>query len=465
MERLSPLDAAFLEAEDADRHVSMAIASIAVFEGPAPTYEEFSAAIAARLPRVPRYRQRVRTVPLRLGPPVWVDDPDFDLGYHIRQVSLPAPGGDTELARMMAEVMAQRLDRDRPLWEDWLVTGLAGDHWAVISKVHHCMVDGVSGTDLYRVMFDQAPGTIEASAAAAPPSELAGGPSETGLLVRAALGTLLLPARATGALLHLVAHPGPAWQALRDTTRAARAASASLPPARTSSLSGPIGQQRRYAWATATLDDIRQVKRELGGTVNDVVLAAITAGFRALLLSRGEDTQPHMLPSLVPVSLRPPGGESVYDNEVSAMIVDLPVHVADPVEQLSAIRHQLGALKAANEAEAGDTLIRLAGFVPYNPWAALVRAGFRIPQREIVTVTTNVPGPRTTLYCLGRPMLQILPYVPLGSRVRIGVAIFSYRDAITFGITGDYDTTHDLEVLAYGIRDGLADLLKSAGDR
>lgn len=462
MERLSPLDAAFLEAEDADRHISMAIASIAVFEGPPPACADFTAAIAARLHLVPRYRQKVRSIPLNLGPPVWVDDATFDIGYHIREASLPAPGGQAELARLMGDVMAQRLDRDRPLWEDWLVTGLADDHWAVISKVHHCMVDGVSGTDLYRVMFDETPQPPESQGVQAPPRP-APEPSAIALLARAAVGTLLLPVRAAAAATVLSRHPLPAWRRAGETVRGARHVGTALPPAQASSLSGPIGQQRRYTWANASLEDIRQVKRLLGGTVNDVVLAAITAGFRSLLISRGEQPRAHSLPSLVPVSLRPPGGESVYDNEVSAMILDLPVHLADPVDQLSNIRSRLMELKASGEEEAGHTLTSLAGFVPYNAWAAFVRAGFRLPQRQIVTVTTNVPGPRRTLYCLGRSVEAILPYVPLGSTVRIGVAIFSYRDAVTFGITGDYDTTRDLEVLARGIEDGMAGLLKASG--
>ena len=194
MDRLNPLDARFVDAEDANPHISMAIASIAVFEGPAPTYEEFVAAIAARLPLVPRYRQKLRTLPGRVGPPVWVEDPHFDLRYHLRQTALPAPGGDLQLSRLMARVMAQRLDRDHPLWEYWLVEGLEGDHWAVVSKVHHCMVDGVSGTDLYRVIFDTSP----ESAPPAPATDswvAAPEPSDAGLVAAALLDAALLPLR------------------------------------------------------------------------------------------------------------------------------------------------------------------------------------------------------------------------------------------------------------------------------
>jgi diacylglycerol O-acyltransferase len=456
MDHLSPLDAEFVEAEDEDRHISMAIASIAVFEGPPPSYDEFVTTIGDRLPLVPRYRQKLRTVPLRLGPPIWIDDPRFDLRYHIRQTALPEPGGDPELARLMSRVMAQRLDRDRPLWEDWLVTGLAKDHWAVISKVHHSMVDGVSGTDLYRVMFDT-PAPDVVSAGAKPPSE----PSSIELLSRAASDLLLLPARSTRAAFRMVIHPKATLFATASIARAVWTLALTAAPASPSSLSGPIGQQRRYTWARVPLDDVRTIKRELGGTVNDAVLAAITAGFRTLLLSRGETPHPRTLPSLVPVSLRAPGEENLYDNRVSAMIVQLPVHLSDPVEQLSAVRKTVGALKAAGEPAAAKAAASLASYLPYQI-ASLTRLSYRIPQREIVTVTTNVPGPRQTLYCLGRPLVEILPYVPLASTIRVGVSIFSYRDQMTFGITGDYDTAPDVDVLAHGIEDGMAALLKAS---
>jgi hypothetical protein len=192
MDRLNPLDALFVDAEDADPHTSMAIASIAVFEGPAPSHEEFLAHLAGRLPRVPRYRQKLRTVPLRLGRPVWVDDPDFDLGYHVRRTALPAPGGDAQLAALMGRVMSQRLDRDHPLWEYWLAEGLNGGRWALISKVHHCMVDGVSGTDLYRVIFDFSP---ESSPPATDDRAVSAEPSPLQLAAEAALDVVVLPVR------------------------------------------------------------------------------------------------------------------------------------------------------------------------------------------------------------------------------------------------------------------------------
>jgi WS/DGAT/MGAT family acyltransferase len=460
MERLNPLDAQFIDAEDEDRQTSFAIASIAVFEGPAPSYDEFLHAIEGRLPLVPLYRRKLRTVPFRLGPPVWVDDPNFDLRYHIRQVALPAPGGDEQLGDLMARVMAQRLDRDYPLWEYWLVEGLSEDRWALISKVHHCMVDGVSGTDLYRVIFDASPEPPP------PPADRWTAPAEPSSLSLAASAyrdMLLIPLREGLALTDAaLSRPGEAVQQASQAARAVAKLATSFWPATGSSLSGPIGRQRRYTWARASLDDIKVIKRDLGGTVNDVVLAAISGGFRALLLARGERPEPHMVPSLIPVSVRSPGEESIYENRVSVLVANLPVHLADPVDRLAAIRADLADLKESKEAAAGEALVTLGRYTPYPLASWAVRLTYRLPQREIVTVTTNVPGPRQPLYGLGRKLLEIIPYVPIATSLRTGVSIFSYCDNVTFGLTGDYATTPDLDVLARGIKNGVSELLARA---
>lgn len=234
MERLKPMDAQFIAAEDEDKHASFAIASIAVFEGPPPSYDEFRSAIEARLPQVPIYRRKLRTVPFNLGPPVWVDDPNFDLNYHLRHTALPAPGGDAELTNLMARVMAQRLDRDYPLWEYWLVHGLSEDRWALISKVHHAMVDGVSGTDLYRVIFDASPDAPEPVQTAPeraarwrPPGE----PSSVRLAGEAVLDMMALPVRTTRAIVSAVAKPDHAVRQVTETARAAAKLSGSARPA------------------------------------------------------------------------------------------------------------------------------------------------------------------------------------------------------------------------------------------
>jgi diacylglycerol O-acyltransferase len=233
-------------------------------------------------------------------------------------------------------------------------------------------------------------------------------------------------------------------------------------PATGSSLTGPIGKERRFTWVRASLDDVKLIKRELGGTVNDVVLAAITGGFRALLLARGEQPGPHMVPSLVPVSVRAPGEENVYGNEVSAILADLPVNIADPAERLAAVRAGLQALKAGREAMVGESLTMLGRYSLYSVTSCWVRLAFGLPQREIVTVTTNVPGPQQPLYGMGRRLVEIIPYVPIATTLRTGIAIFTYCGTVTFGITGDFAANPDLDVLARGIEHDLSELMAAA---
>ncbi len=460
MDRLEPLDAMFIEAEDEDENTSMAIASIAVLEGPAPSQQEMLALVESRLPVVPRYRQKLRTVPFRLGRPVWADDPDFDLTYHIRRSTLPEPGGDEELAALMAHVMSQRLDRDHPLWEYRVVEGLARGRWALISKVHHSMVDGIGGADLYRLLTEVTPEPADAADFA--DEEAARTPSAVSLIALAAVDLTLLPLRQARVLSGAVADPGSTIRQAGAVTRAVARLSPSLWPAAASSLSGNIGKERRYAWARASLDDVKTIKRAFGGTVNDVVLAAISSGFRALLLERGEPLAPHEVPSLVPVSVRAQGDDGGFGNQVSATVADLPVHIDDPVERLGAVRTELDSLKASNEAIIGQTLAALGRYSPYMLASWLVRKAFSLPQREIVTVTTNVPGPREPLYWMGHRLEEIIPYVPIASTVRTGISIFSYDGNITFGITADYAANPDVDVLARGIEHGVSELLLAA---
>jgi len=262
-----------------------------------------------------------------------------------------------------------------------------------------------------------------------------------------------------------VADPQAAMRRAGDMARAFANLTPALSPATGSSLSGHIGRQRRYTWARASLDDVKTIKRALGGTVNDVVLAAISGGFRALLLARGEEPGPHMVRSLVPVSVRAPGEENLYDNRVSALLADLPVHIADPVERLTAVRAELQALKTSNEAMLGEALTSLGRYTPFPFASWLVRLGFGLPQRDIVTVTTNVPGPQQPLYGMGRRIVEIIPYVPIATTLRTGVSIFTYCGHVTFGITGDFAANPDLDVLARGIEDGMAELLKASRRR
>ena len=452
-DRLNPLDAAFLEAEDEDRHVSMAISSVAILEGPAPPQEEFMAALTARLPLVNRYRQKIKQVPFDLGRPIWVDDPSFDLAHHVRRTALPAPGDDAALFRLIGRVMSQRLDRDRPLWEYWVIEGLAEDRWALISKVHHCMVDGVSGTHLYYVLFDAA-----ADSDRVLPVDTwspAKAPSNVMMTTEALLALALNPVEQVRLVAAAMSDPRAALAKTLETIRGLRALAGTFEPITPTSLVGPIGQQRRYAAGRVPLADVTAIREKIGASLNDVVLAAITGGFRDLLTQRGEEPAEGAVRSLVPVSVRVPGEEGIYENRVSLMLATLPVHLADPGERLRAVHGHLTELKASMEAQAAETLTRLSKFEPFPALSWAFRMAAHIPQRTIATVTTNVPGPRVPLYLLGRRLVEILPYVPIASQLRIGVSIFTYCDQVTFGITGDYKSAPEVKALAAAIVHGV----------
>lgn len=461
MDRLSLLDAEFLHVEDGISH--MHIAGISVFEGPAPTADDLVELLAAKLHLIPRYRQRVRFVPLELGRPVWVDDPYFNLAYHVRHTCLPAPGDDEQLCRLMARLMSQPLDRNRPLWESWLVEGLPDGRWALISKVHHCMVDGISGVDLLSVLLD-----LERDVALpeAPPWTPAPEPSNAALVLDAWSGLAADTVDLARRLPPLVTDPAATLRSLGETgqglVRFGRRLS-STPPL---SIEGTIGPHRAWAHSSASIADVRTIRSAFGGTLNDVVLAAVSFGYRELLRSRGEDADHAVVRTLVPVSVRSDDGHGVPDNRVSAILYELPVHLDDPVERLRAVHEQMDELKASHMAEAGEAVTALGNLAPPMVVGTITRMGSRLmhqlPQRSVNTVTTNVPGPQFPLYCLGREMLAYLPYVPISHGVRIGTAILSYNGSLAFGVTGDFDTAPDVAVLADAIPVGFAQLVERA---
>jgi diacylglycerol O-acyltransferase len=456
VDRLTPLAASFLEAEDVDPTASLAIGSLAVFEGPAPDYAEFVSSLRGRLPLIPRYRQKLRRVPLDLAAPAWVDDPDFDLDWHVRRTALPPPGGRREIERLFSRVMTRRMDRGRPLWEYWFCEGLEDGRWALISKLHHSMVDGVSGSDLYRLVLDPGPDP-------SPPVPDRWSPqrpdSDLSFLAAALLELATTPVQALRAAVRAVSTPRELVRTTAGSLVGLAKIASALRPVRATSLTGSLDGSRRYAWTEVSLSDLRDVRAAHAVTVNDVALAAIAGGFRRLLMSRGESPDGHAVRSLVPVSMRAPGEESVLDNRVSLLLPYLPVDVADPVERLRVVHERIRELQAAHEPLAGGTLTALAAYGPFPSVSEGIRLGLRVPQHSIATVTTNVPGPRTTLYALGRELQELLPYVPIADRVRIGVAIHSYRDTLTFGLTGDYAGASDLEVLADGIHAALEELI------
>jgi WS/DGAT/MGAT family acyltransferase len=456
MQRMSAQDAAFLHIEQDSS--PMHVGGVSIFEGPAPAFEELLAMVAGKLVLVPRYRQVVRFVPLGVSRPVWVDDPHFNLGYHVRRTALPAPGGDDELRALVGRVMSQNLDRAKPLWEMWVVEGLEDGRWALLSKVHHCMVDGVAGTDLMAVILDaerEPPPPPPDSWLPAPP------PSEASLLVRAVADRVVNPVAAAESLGGALRTPRRFATVLEQTARGLVHSAGIVRQAPSSSLNGPLGPHRRWDWARGRLSDVQVIRKALGGTVNDVVLACITNGFRDLLRGRGESTD-RVLRTLVPVSVRLPGERGTYNNRVSAMFAELPVSIEDPADRLRSITAQMADLKESKQAVAGEVLTSLSGFAPPMLLALGARVAARIPQRSLNTGTTNVPGPQFPLYAAGRRMLESFPYIPLFAHVRVAVAIFSYDGALSFGVSGDYDTAPDLDVLCAGIEAGLAQLVAVA---
>jgi len=456
MQTMSPLDASFLHVEDAVTH--MHIGSVGIFEGPPPGPGEVKAAIAGRLPLVPRYRQKVRFVPLALGRPAWVDDPHFNLDYHVRRTALPSPGGDEELQNLVGRVMSQQLDRAKPLWELWVAEGLDDGRWALISKSHHCMVDGVSATDLLSVIL----GTERDASPDKPDGWKAQPePSSVDLVAHSLALRAASPYEGVRTVLSAVRGPRRMTQQAVGVARGLANFRPLLIPTPASSLNGPIGPHRRWDWARARLAEVKQIRQAHGGTVNDVVLAAITSGFRELLISRGESVQGRVVRTLVPVSVRAEEERGTFNNKVSAMFAELPVELEDPRERLTALHEQMQELKQSGQAVAAERLTALGGFAPAMLLALAGRVGSRLPQSSINTVTTNVPGPQQPLYLAGRRMLEAFPFVPLGGSVRIGVAIFSYDGGINFGVTGDRDSAPDIGVLCQGIERGIAELLNA----
>jgi diacylglycerol O-acyltransferase / wax synthase len=454
VDRMSATDAGFFFAES--ENTPMHVGSVSVFEGPAPTYGDLVRLLLGKLPQVPRYRQRVRTVPLHVGRPLWVDDEHFQILYHVRHTAVPKPGSAEQLRNLAGRVLGQRLDTAKPLWEVWLVEGLAQDRWAIISKVHHCMVDGVAGTDLLQLIFDIDPAARHPEPVAWTPEP---GPSTLSTVVTGLEELVAQPTRRlVGGLRHALDDPD-------DLLRRGRVVGSMLPGLAQQlstpvvrSLNGPIGPHRRWAWVDTTFDEVKRVRRAHGGTINDVVLAAVTAGFRDLLAERGELVAGQVVRALVPVSVRRRGEQSAPDNQISAVLVDLPVGEPDLTVRLGSVRRQMDAQKKLLGAVDARSIIAMGDFVAPTLLAVGTRAATRAGQQIMQVTATNVPGPRVPLYVLGRQMEALYAYVPinLGSRVSIGV--YSYLGAMTFGINADFDAFPDVDVLAEGIRRGMETL-------
>lgn len=451
MDRMGVLDAGFLQAEDSDRHVSLAIGGLAVLEGPAPDYDRLLTTLGARMSACPRFKQRIRLRPLDIGPPEWVDDEDFQLRRHVRRVGVPAPGGEAELHALVAEMMSWRLDRTRPLWEIWIIEGLAENRWAMLMKVHHCIADGIATAHMLAGLSD------DGVTAAYPP------PEAPGPVVAAQA------ARADGGSGWLAGLRDASVSAAAVTARAVRGAgeitAGLLRPAATSSLNGPMTGRRRYAAVRVPLADVRQVCRTFDVTVNDVALAALAESYRDTLIRHGETPQHDSLRTLVPVSVRGDDEADRTDNRVSVMLPYLPVEEANPVQRLRMVRARMARTKSAGQRQAGTAAVGIANaVVPYPLTAWAVRLATRLPQRGVAALATNVPGPSRPLSIMGCRVLAVLPVPPIAMRLRTGVAILSYADELYFGVLADFDALPDIDELVGGIRVAVSRLV-AAGKR
>jgi diacylglycerol O-acyltransferase / wax synthase len=456
-DRLSAIDASFLHQEKQASH--MHVGALAIFEGPPPTREEFFDHIESRLGHVPRYRQKLAFPRFEMGRPFWVDDPQFNLDYHLRYTALPAPGSREQLRHLLGRIFSQRLDRSKPLWELWVVQGLEEGGFALISKTHHALVDGVAGVDISTVLFDLSPTPPEAEAGDrwTPMPE----PSQLDLVTEGIKGLVRTPADLAGRAFGALTRPGHTAGELREAVEGlGEIVWAGLNPAPDTPLNVPIGPHRRVWWLQGRLDDFKQIKNGLGGTVNDVVLTAVAGALGEWLRSRGVRTEGLELRALVPVSIRAETDHGALGNRIAAMRGPLPVYARDPVERLRIVRESMQDLKESKQALGAEIISGVQDFAPPTLLAQASRLNFST--RLFNLIVTNVPGPQFPLYLLGREMLEIVPMAFLPEDHAVAIAIMSYNGKVDFGLLGDYDAMPDIESLGQLIEESLEELLEAS---
>jgi len=461
LDRLTAVDASFLEQESPESH--MHVGALVTLEGPAPPLGDFLDSLRGRLHLVPRYRQKLAVPPLDTGRPLWVDDPDFNLEYHVRHTALPSPGSDEQLRNLAARIFSQQLDRSKPLWELWVVEGMDDGSWALISKTHHAMIDGIAGVDLATVMFDMTPVPREVehpNRAWQPHRE----PAAVDLVAAGVRGALTagieVAERALGALLR----PSSSLAVAREAAEGlGEVVWATLNPAPETPLNVPIGPHRRFVGVRGRLEDFKLVKDVYGGTVNDVVLTVVSGGLRTWLRSRGVRTEGMELRALVPVSLRGQGDDGDLGNRIAAMRGPLPVYIADPLERLRAVRASMGELKESKQALGAEVLAGMQNFAP--PTILGVASRLNFSTRLFNCIVTNVPGPQFPLYVLGREMQTVFPIAFLPRDHALAVAIISYNGWLNFGLLGDYDALPDLDSLASDVSDAIDELVALAREK
>jgi WS/DGAT/MGAT family acyltransferase len=462
-DRLTALDSSFLLLEKP--HAPLHVASTLTFEAePLRTPEGGINAqlirdnIAAEIHRIPRYRQKIQWVPMSMRP-VWVDDDHFRLDYHVRHTSLPRPGTAEQLRRLSARIMEQPLDLTRPLWETWIVEGLEGDRFALISKVHHCMIDGVSGAELLKILLSPSPEASEPKPARFFPRRA---PSGAQLLRDESLRRLSLP-------LEALRDVGGFFREAQDRRRevlshfraAADLVGATMQMATPTPINHAVSPHRRFDWWTMDFSEIREVRRGLGGSVNDVVLATVCGAVQRFLEHRQVSPNTVDFRVMAPVSVRRSEDQEALGNQVSAWLIDLPIADLDPREQLRQIQVQTTELKHSGQA-VGATILADAA-----EWGSstLLALGARNISRVLPCnlVVTNVPGPQFPLYMLGAKMIETIPLVPLVDNLGLGIALMSYNGKLCWGFNGDYDLVPDLEIFKSFVCEAFAALKAAAG--
>ncbi len=452
------MDASFLHQEGPDSH--MHIGGLTIVEGPPPDMDEFLEQIRRRLHLVPRYRHKLAHTALDSGRPVWIDDPSFNLEYHIRHTALPAPGGWEQLQDLTARIFSQQLDRSKPLWEMWLIEGLEENRFALITKTHHSLIDGIAGVDLATVLFDLSPDP--------PPLPTSGRPwqphTEPGtahLLAAGLQGAMRTGLTLAEGAMDALAHPERALARAREAAEGVgEIVWAGLNPAPETPLNVPIGPHRRFVGVASQLEDFKIVKNTFGGTVNDVVLAVVAGALRSFLISRGRRTAGVEMRALVPVSVRAEDDREGGGNRIVVMRGPLPVYISDPLNRLRFVSNAMDGLKESKQALGAEMIAGAQNFAPPTILAQASRLNFST--RLFNLIVTNVPGPQFPLYVLGREMLQAIPVAFLPENHALAIAIMSYNGQMNFGLLGDFDALPDIDVIGKNIAAELANLVSLA---
>lgn len=461
-DRLSAQDNGFLVAEDP--HQPLHVASVNIFESGELATEDggvnvrrIRQATEAEIHRIPRYRQKLMWVPVE-NRPVWVDDPHFNLDYHIRHAALPRPGGIEELKKLTARITSRALDRSRPLWEIWVIEGLSGGRFALISKIHHCMIDGVSGAEIAQILYSTSP---EYELSEPRPYLPRPAPTPAELFIDALKNYASLPAQIVKGLMPMLREPRKLAADTGEVLRSAAALASWATPSSGTPLNGPIGPHRRIDWLTLSLADVKEVKNALGCSVNDVVLAAATGAVRHYLIRRGVNPAEIDFRVSAPVSVRRADESEQLGNRVSAWIVRLPISDENPLAWIESIAAATKELKESNQAAALDLLMQAAEYTP----PSLMALGAQAASGPMNMIITNIPGPPFPLYLLGAKLLELQPLVPLIDGTGLGIALFSYDGKLHVGFNADYERVPDLGTFTALFAQSFLVLMDAAGVR